>query len=257
VSGGLQTKVSQRGIQVSTIGDLIAFAKMILASGMAPKGLDTIDKVCVALEAGMELGFGLMQSLSAIGVVNGRPVVYGEAGRALIHSYDLMDDLREGFRFGDGSLTHLDPAWLEEPKTVPDDLEAIVEVKRKGTRGWFRGTFSVAQSKAAGLWLRKTNTGKDTPWVTYWPDQLAWKARWRADRQAFADVLRGVRYREEVEDYPQEPREAEVIPVEDLEALPAPQQPQATPDAPDEDETYEAATDVPEPLEVEKEDLPF
>ncbi len=203
-----EVAVSRTGIAIQNLHQLEEFANMVLTAKMNPKGLDKIPQLCIAIQVGLELGLAPMQALASIAVINNKPTLYGEAGRALIHSHNLMADLQEGWKSG-GDLVAFDPGWVTNGP--PDDLESIVRVKRVGIPAWFIGSFSVAQAKAAGLW------GKVGPWKSYWPDQIAWKARWRADKQAFADVFRGVRYREEVSDY--EPLDVEATVIGDLEPV--------------------------------------
>lgn len=45
--------------------------------GAIPKGLDTVEKLIVAIQAGAELGLKPIQSVGCIGIINGKPMLYG------------------------------------------------------------------------------------------------------------------------------------------------------------------------------------
>lgn len=58
-------------------------AKNFYAAGAIPKGLDTVAKVIVAIQAGSELGITPVQALGCIALINGKPMVYGNMPIAL------------------------------------------------------------------------------------------------------------------------------------------------------------------------------
>ena len=154
-------------------------AQAIVASGMAPRGLNTPEKAMVAIMHGMEVGMTPMVSLQSIAVINGNPAIWGDGAIGLVR--------------GSGHLE-----WIEETQTGQgDSLTAKCLVKRKGEAKPIEGLFSVAQAKKAGLW------GKQGPWTQYPERMLKMRARAFALRDGFADILRGLSIREEVEDYPE------------------------------------------------------
>jgi hypothetical protein len=169
---------SDRGIELRTFDDAYRFATAVAKSGLAPKGLETAEKILVALQAGVELGFSPMRALSAVAVVNGRPSLMGEAALAKIRQSGVCKsgpdvgtrgegDKREGYMIfarSDGAVTAV--------------------------------AFSTADAKRAGLWA------KSGPWTQYPDDMLMWRAVARACKRYFSDVLLGLTLVEEAQDYP-------------------------------------------------------
>lgn len=158
-------------------------AQAISAAGFAPKGymVDPKDaskgfdanKIVVGIMHGMELGMTPMAALQSIAVVNGMPTIWGDGALGLVRASGLLEDFKEEF---DG-----------------DDI-AICTVKRKGQPSPLVRTFSRADAQKAGL------AGKQGPWQSYPKRMMQMRARSWALRDAFADILRGLGIREEVED---------------------------------------------------------
>lgn len=183
-------QMGEHGVRLSTLEDAFRFAKYVIASGLAPKGIDTPEKALIAMQAGAELGFSPMRSLAAVTVINGRAGLMGDAALAKIRQSKVCTlgpiigvrgegDARAGFcRF-----QRIDMA---EPTET---------------------SFSIADAKRAGLW------GKQGPWVQYPNDMLEWRAVARACKRYFGDVLLGLTVMEELRDYPTEVRvERDVTP---------------------------------------------
>ena len=187
------------GLQLNTFEALWSFSQCIVRSGMAPKGLDTQDKIVIALELGSELGLKPLQSLQNIAVINGRPCVYGDAMLAICQGSAVWDS--SAFK----------EWYTPEGGTVADaDYAAHCQVRRSGSNSPIECVFSVEDAKRAKLW------GKQGPWTDYPQRMLMWRARTWACRNAFADVLKGVNIAEEVQDYP------DVIDAPTQPSLPAP-----------------------------------
>lgn len=176
--------VTTRGIQLSTYEEMKSFARDVANSGLAPRDFKTPEAILVALQHGMELGLSPAQALQSIAVINGRPVVWGDAACALVKAHPECEDILETFERGDGG----------------ESMLAKCEVLRRGKVPVVR-TFSVAQAKKAGLW------GKAGPWTNYPQRMLQMRARSWAIRDAFPDALKGMGVAEEVRDY--EPRKVE------------------------------------------------
>ena len=84
-----------RGLQLTSLDDMIRFAKVVIASGLAPKSFDTPEKVVIALVTGMELGISAMQSLQGLAVTNGRIGVMGDLALALCQASPDFEDYQE------------------------------------------------------------------------------------------------------------------------------------------------------------------
>jgi len=148
-------------------------AKIISRSDLAPKDFKNKPENClVAIEMGKDLGLKPMQAIQNIAVINGRPCIWGDAALAVLQS-------------------HPDFEYIDE--SVENGV-ATCKIKRKGNPEVIR-TFSESDAKKAGLF------GKSGPWTNYPKRMLQLRARGFASRDSFADALKGINFREEVEDY--------------------------------------------------------
>lgn len=171
--------MGERGVRLTTLEDAFRFAKAVVQSGLAPKGIDTPEKALIAIQAGAELGFTPMRALSAMTVVNGRPGLYGEAALAKIRESGVCSKPPVVKTVGDG-----------------DERRGVIRFQRRDMEEAIEISFSVADAKKAGLW------GKSGPWTQYPDDMLEWRAVARAGKRYFSDVLLGLGIAEELQDYP-------------------------------------------------------
>jgi hypothetical protein len=181
------------GLVLTNLQDAFYVARMFHSSGMMPVGLDTPQKVFVALVMGAELGISAMQSVQNIAPINGRPAVWGDLMLALCEQSGVMDDFEEREE-GEG-----------------DSYVATCIVKRKSRSKPTVRSFSMKKAKAAGL----TNKTK-TPWASYPERMCQMRARSWALRDAFPDVLKGLRAAADI-DADQDPREAQTVTVNPTE----------------------------------------
>jgi hypothetical protein len=166
-------------LQPTTYEQAIESANMFAKSGMVPKLYENQpNKIIVAWELGGSLGLGLMQSLQGIAVINGMPTVWGDTALAIVRASGLLEEITETIegKVGDGSAV------------------AHCVIKRRGQPATSM-SFSFAEAKQAGL------AGKAGVWTQYPKRMLQMRARGFALRDAFADVLRGFKITEEVQDY--------------------------------------------------------
>src|SRR5262245_52220553 len=170
-------------------------ARLMASSDLVPKDFrDRPANVLLAVQLGLELGLNPMQAVQNIAVINGRPVVWGDALLGIVQKSGLLQNINEEIT-GEG-----------------DDMEARCVVKRKGSKSITR-IFSVADAKKAGLWEKRGANGP-TPWVTFPKRMLQMRARGFALRDGFADVIKGLHLREELDD-------AEVFDITPLDHEPA------------------------------------
>ena len=120
-----------------------------------------------------------MAALQCIGLINGKPCLYGDGLLGVVRASGVLE-------------------WIKEDA---DGAYAACVVKRRGEASRIERTFSEADAKLAGLWGKRGKKGEPTPWITYPQRMLAMRARAFALRDAFADVLKGIAPREEVEDW--------------------------------------------------------
>jgi hypothetical protein len=156
-----------------TMPELYKFAEAVAATEFAPKEFKGKPNDCfVAMVYGRGLGLGALQSLQGIGVINGKPSVYGETFWALIISH---------------------PDFLDCVEDVSDERAEVTMTRKGRAPGTY--SFSMVDAQLAGL------KGKAGPWTQYPKGQMLWRARHRAATALFADALKGVLPREIAADY--------------------------------------------------------
>lgn len=225
-----------RALVPSSENEVSKLAQVIAISGMAPKSYQDNDialaraKISVGIIAGMEIGLAPMQALQSIAVVNGNPSLWGDAALALVMSSGLLEDIDETCEFNHKG----------EPEI------ATCTVKRKGFSEKVR-TFGRAQAAKAGL------LSKSGPWTQYPDRMMQMRARSKALRDVFPDILKGFRFAEEVRDIEDDPDLSITPPPppkrEDYMAAPA--EPEVVDVDVEEDAEAEAAEPVEEPVQEE------
>jgi hypothetical protein len=173
--------IGKAGVQLQSLEDAFRFAKAVCLSGFAPKGMEKPESIVVAVQLGLELGLTPMAALQNIGVINGRPGIYGDAALALVRASGLCEN------------------YTQKEEGAGDTLTAVVISKRVGSDA-LETRFSVSDAKLAGLW------GKGGPWSQYPRRMLLFRARGFNLRDNFGDVLKGLRTTEELGDLPPPPK---------------------------------------------------
>lgn len=187
-------------IQFKGVEDVILLARTLYAGGVTPAGVDRPEKLVPIIIAGMEVGLGVMQSVESIYMTNGRPSLFGDVGKALILQSGLLEYQRDSLA-GEG-----------------DDRKAVVVLKRRGQP---ERTVEYPLAQAKRLRSYKTQQGKGGPWADDPDNMLLWRAKWRAWRAEFPDVLRGLTGAEEEEPVTVEATVREPAPASPPPALPA------------------------------------
>jgi len=127
---------------------------------------------------GYQIGMSPEQAMQCIAVVNGKAVMWGDEMLALCMSHPDFEDIDEQpILAKDGSV-----------------FGYTCTVKRKG-RAPKVNKFDLNDAKKAGL------LGKVGPWTQYPERMLKLRARSFTLRDSFPDALKGIKPREEVEDY--------------------------------------------------------
>lgn len=213
-------------IMPTSLDDVARIAKMAVMAGLVivPKkrgrqdddedqapSADVEGKLIAAASMiilqGLEVGLPPMQSLQTITLINGRPLIWGDAVPALIW--------RAGFKIEEW-VTGNEVGADGQPA---DDFTAHCKVTRPdGTK--IERTFSVADAKRAKLWDPRTKITRwvkdwkspdskrkvekefdnDAPWHRFWKRMLAMRARGFAVKDGASDVTRGLYLREEYEE---------------------------------------------------------
>lgn len=173
----------------NNVTEAMNLAKMIADSNFCPKDIKgKAGDVLVAMQMGAEIGLSPMQSLQNIAVINSRPTIWGDAALAVVLAHPSYVSHREWF---EGSIDE-------------GNLTAYCGITRRNSEEYIK-SFSMNDAKKAGLWT------KQGVWQQYPNRMLQMRARAFAIRDKFADALRGINIREEVEDYKIEERKVSVI----------------------------------------------
>lgn len=152
----------------SDLQNKLNFCKLLLWSAMCPKHFKTEGDVLSAILYGEELGFSPIQSLQSVYVVNGTPTLAAAAIKAkIIEAGGIFEQLQ-----WDSNICKL-----------------------KCTRGNWVQTFefTAEDAKQANL-LNKDN------WKYYRKDMLHARCITRVGKHMYADVLKGVECKEEMQD---------------------------------------------------------
>jgi hypothetical protein len=185
-----------RAIIPDSLEGCFRLSQIIVAAKLAPASLDSVEKCCVAIMHGLEVGLKPMEALQSIAVIGGRPTIYGDGMLALVRGSGLLEEIVEEVELDDSG----------EP-TI-----ATCRVKRRGEAQWAISSFTRPEAQRAGLW------NKAGPWQQYRQRMMKMRARSWALRDKFADVLRGLHMAEEALDMgsvsiappPREPRRSDV-----------------------------------------------
>lgn len=132
--------------------------------------------ICWAM--GYQIGLTPEQSMQCIAVINGKPAMWGDDMLALCMAHKDFEDIEE------------------HPIRNKDDavIGYICTVHRKGKKPK-SSEFTLEMAKRAGL------LAKGGVWTQYPERMLKLRARGFCLRDAFPDALKGIKPREEVEDY--------------------------------------------------------
>ncbi len=161
-------KKSASPFEIETFEQAERYAKMIAESDFAPKDYKgKPGNVMIAMQMGHELGLKPNQAIQNIAVVNGRPMIWGDAALALVIGNSECGGVRE---------------WIDGTIAGGDAI-AYCEVKRN--KEVITREFSVKQADKAQL------LGKNV-WAAYPERMLQMRARGFALRDAFPDVLKGI-----------------------------------------------------------------
>jgi len=153
-------------------------ADFISKSSLVPR--DKANKpadIMIAMEMGLQVGIPMMQAIQDIAVINGRPCMYGDCLLGLVQGNKNYEWINEVFIMDNGIVNG-----------------ASCTIKRKGHEP-HTVIFTKDFAQQAGLW------GRSDPWKKYPQRMLQMRARGFCIRDLFSDALRGIKPREEVEDY--------------------------------------------------------
>jgi hypothetical protein len=166
-AGGLNTLA----YEPTSLDEGFRMAKILVDSGLTPRGVDTPQKAFLIMAQGRELGLSTMQALGNIYVVEGKVSLSSDLMAAMVLKSPVCEYLR----------------------VVEMTAErATYSAKRKGGAE-FRFSFSWEDATRAGLTGRATYKANPA-------DMLRHRALSKCVRAVFPDVVSGLYTRDEVED---------------------------------------------------------
>lgn len=195
--------MGSRGVQLRSLDDAFRFSKAVVQSGVAPAG-DNPQTVLIKLQAGAELGIPPMAALSGFVVVNGRLSMMGHIALGKIRA--------------SGAFEMIELGHSEDIEETKGGMLGWVRFKRGGQTGMV--TYTQAEAERAGLWMKKTNRGADTPWVSHPGDMLLWRAVGRFAKRYASDILLGFEITEIAQDF-----ERTITAAKPIESTPAAEDP--------------------------------
>jgi hypothetical protein len=158
----------------------MSLATKLASSELVPKCFrGKPQDLYIAWAMGYQIGIAPEQAMQCIAVINGKPAMWGDDMLALCMAHPDFEDI------------------IEEPllgQTVGSTIGYRCTVKRYGMEPK-SNEFTLDMAKRAGL------LGKVGPWTQYPERMLKLRARGFTLRDAFPDALKGIKPREEVEDY--------------------------------------------------------
>jgi len=157
--------------------ELYRLAAQMAGSSLLPESLrNKPADVFMVFQMGAELGLSMIQSVKSIHVIKGTPALSAESMGALVLASGLCED---------------QTVWITgEGKT----LTAHVKVKRKGMNSPQESSFSMAEAVTAGV-------ASNPNYAKYPGDMLTARAKARAYRILFPDVVKGMSAVEEAQDF--------------------------------------------------------
>jgi len=178
VAGCGDIAISDAGaLNFNKFGEVVSFAEYCEKAQFLPKAT-TKEQAALAIVAGLKMGMDPFAAIQNISVINNRPAVWGDAVGGLCAGSGLLED------------------EYEEEVGTGEEYKIVYHVKRKGRSHEIVREFGYKDAVKAGLW------GKVGPWTQYPKRMMLNRARAFAYRDAFPDVLKGIRIAEEEQDAP-------------------------------------------------------
>lgn len=170
-----------------TLEGQIRLARYYHASGIMPQGLSSPEKILVALQLLFELKLPPITNIGKVCVVNGTASIFGDLPLGLAWASGKMEDFAEMLLAEDGRVISVENGNLSHAPSA-----AVCRARRKGSANEVIRAFTIQDAEIAGLWKKKSSSGKPTPWVLYPKRMLQMRARSWCLKDTVPDVLGGV-----------------------------------------------------------------
>ena len=167
-----------------SIAEVRELARLIGLAEWAPDSYRDLDgnyiqqKIELAIMHGATVGLGPIAAVQSIAVIDGMPTIWGDGALSIVERSGLLEDMLEEYQ-----------------SDSEEGLAAICTMRRRRRPTPIQNRFSMAMAEQAQL------TRKEGPWQSYPQRMLKMRARSWTIRDGFADVLRGLHIREEVDDF--------------------------------------------------------
>lgn len=166
-----------KGVELNNIDAAFRFARCYRQSGLAPKSFTNDQQLVIAWAKGAELGLSPLQATDGMSIINNRVGIMGDLALAMVEASGLLEDKKVSYT-GEGPT-----------------LECQLMLKRKGREEKFY-TYSVKEAKEANIYDRNPT------WKGYPKRMTYYRALGFGLRDEFAEILKGVKTVEELQDYP-------------------------------------------------------
>jgi hypothetical protein len=170
--------VGARGVELHDVDAMFRFAKCYLQSRLAPPAFKNEQQLVIAWAKAAELGLTPLQAIDGMTIINNRVGIMGDLALAMCEASGLLQQKTVEY-VGEG-----------------DELVCKLELKRKGRKAQIY-SFSVKEAREAGIYERSV------VWKSYPKRMCYYRALGFGLRDEFADVLRGIKTVEELQDYPE------------------------------------------------------
>jgi hypothetical protein len=219
----LSITASSRGVALTSLSEMLEFARHVVNSKLAPRSFTTPEAVMIAVQFGAELGLSPMQALQNTAVINGKVGLYGNATLAICMRDPSFVDCEEWFEVDAQRIKDEDAIRIIKLEKDKKNLVAVCEMKAKD-RVPVRRAFSIKDAQVADLW------GKGGPWTQYPARMMRYKARHMAENDCFPNALKGIPMAEDLESGEYQPKQAKVREI--ATGLVLPDEPESKPEEP-------------------------
>ena len=159
------------------------------------------EQVMVAMNMAMELGLQPTLALRQMYVLNGTPHLYGDLPLAAVMKSGLLKHIKEAVYDKDNKEICSANSNMDS-----DPIYAVCSVERTNPSITVERSFTIQEADKAGLTKRE----KAITWKIYTKDMLRYRARSRALKDLFGDVLNGVSIAE-FDNVPTESRDVSTV----------------------------------------------
>lgn len=174
-------EIGERGLQAGNLDGLYRVAKAYHQAKFF-EHFKSPEQILVAMNMALELGLQPTLALRQMYVLKGTPHLWGDLPLAAVMKSGKLKAMKESVYDKDGKEI------CSENKNMDADPEsAVCTVERTSPNLKVERSFTIKEADKAGL----TKGSKDT-WKIYVKDMLRYRARSRALKDLFGDVLNGV-----------------------------------------------------------------